>query len=140
MKERKITVEIEYRETQHFRAEDLQRLFRSVNWDSGNYPEKLVRGMEHSTHVISAWDGSRLVGLVRALDDGATAAFLHYLLVDPAYQGLHIGDELMKRVLAYFNDFLYIKIMPSDPKTIPFYKRFGFKEYENYSALEIKRI
>jgi len=43
--------------------------------------------MHNSTRVISAWDGDKLVGLVRALDDGETVAFLHYLLVDPAYQG-----------------------------------------------------
>ncbi len=76
---------------------------------------------------------------LRALDDGATVAFLHYLLVNPAYQGKHIGDELMKRILKMFEDLLYVKIMPSDPKTIPFYKKFGFEEYENYSALVIKK-
>lgn len=40
--------------------------------------------MRNSTHVISAWDGDRLIGLVRSLDDGATIAFLHYVLVDPS--------------------------------------------------------
>ena len=90
--------------------------------------------------MISAWDGDRLVGLVRGLDDGATAAFLHYLLVDPAYQGQHIGEELMKRILSFYEDLLYVKIIPSDPKTIPFYERFGFREYDNYSAMVIKRL
>ena len=36
---------------------------------------------------------------MRGLDDGETVAFLHYLLVDPAYQGQHIGQELMERIL-----------------------------------------
>lgn len=66
-----------------------------MGWDSGRYPEQLKRGMEHSSQVISAWDGDKLIGLVRGLDDGETVAFLHYLLVDPAYQGQHIGQELM---------------------------------------------
>ncbi|WP_139176503.1 GNAT family N-acetyltransferase [Butyrivibrio sp. ob235] len=26
------------------------------------------------------------------IDDGETIAFIHYLLVDPEYQGQHIGD------------------------------------------------
>ncbi len=123
-----------------FREEDLKQLFLSVHWESGRYPERLVKAMHNSTHVISAWDGERLVGLVRGLDDGVTVAFLHYLLVDPAYQGLHIGEELMRRILSYYEDLLYIKIMPSDPKTISFYERFGFQQYDNYSAMVIKHF
>ena len=46
----------------------------------------------------------------------------------------------MERVLDGYKEFLYIKIMPSDPATIPFYEKFGFKQYGNYSALEIKRL
>ena len=79
--------------------------------------------MHNSTRVISAWDGDKLVGLVRALDDGETVAFLHYLLVDSAYQGQYIGDELMKRIMSFYQNLLYAKVMPSDPKTIPFYER-----------------
>lgn len=131
---------IKYKKTKVFTAAELQRLFLSVNWESGNYPEKLVRAMQNSSHVISAWDGNKLVGLVRALDDGETVAFLHYLLVDPAYQGLHIGDELMKQIISCFEDLLYVKVMPSDPKTIPFYERYGFQQYNNYAAMERKHF
>ena len=131
---------IEYRETKDFTPEELHRLFLSVNWESGNYPEKLVRAMKNSTQVVSAWDGGKLIGLVRALDDGETVAFLHYLLVDPAYQGQHIGDELMKQIMNKFTDLLYVKVIPSDPKTIRFYERYGFKQYDNYSAMVCKHF
>ncbi len=131
---------IEYKESKDFTIPELQRLFLSVKWESGNYSEKLVRAMHNSTHVISAWDGDKLVGLVRALDDGETVAFLHYLLVDPAYQGQHIGDELMKRIMKCFANLLYVKIMPSDPKTIPFYERYGFQQYDNYAAMVWKNF
>lgn len=131
---------ITYRTTKEFTPESLQRLFRSVRWESGNYPDKLARAMANSTAVVSAWDGDRLVGLVRALSDGETVAFLHYLLVDPAYQGQHIGDELMRRILAPMADLLYVKIMPSDPATIPFYARYGFRQYDHYSAMVRKQF
>ncbi len=133
-------MKIEYRRTKDFTATELQRLFLSVKWESGNYPEKLVRAMRNSTQVISAWDGSKLIGLVRALDDGETVAFLHYLLVDPAYQGQHIGDELMNQIMQCFENLLYVKVMPSDPKTIAFYKRYGFQQYDNYSAMVRKNF
>lgn len=128
-------MKIEYKQTKEFTADQLQRLFLSVGWESGKYPDRLVRAMLNSTHVISAWDGERLAGLVRALDDGETVAFLHYLLVDPAYQGCHIGDELMKRIMSFYENLLYVKIMPSDPKTVPFYERYGFRQYDNYCAM-----
>ncbi len=75
---------IEYREDKEFEEAQLKRLFLSVQWESGRFAKKLVQGMRNSTKVISAWDGSKLVGLVRGLSGGATVAFLHYLLVDPA--------------------------------------------------------
>lgn len=131
---------ITYQETKEFSAEDLQELFRSVLWESANYPERLAKAMHNSTAVISAWDGEKLVGLVRGLDDGATVAFIHYLLVRPEYQKFHIGTELMNRLLMRYQDLLYIKIVPSDPNTIPFYKRFGFRQYDNYSAMVIKHF
>lgn len=49
-------MEIEYKQTKDFTADELQKLFLSVHWESGNYPEKLVRAMHNSTRVISAWD------------------------------------------------------------------------------------
>ncbi len=56
---------IEYKQTKEFTVDQLQRLFLSVNWESGKYPEKLVRAMLNSSRVISAWDVDKLVGLVR---------------------------------------------------------------------------
>lgn len=135
-----MTMTIEYRQTRDFTEEDLRRLFLSVGWESGRYPKRLVTAMRNSTHVISAWDGDRLIGLVRALDDGAATAFLHYVLVDSKYQGRHIGDELMKRIMKNFTDLLHVKVIPSDPRTITFYERYGFRQYDNYSATVKKNM
>ena len=137
---RRNIMKIEYKQTKEFSAAQLQRLFFSVNWESGKYPDKLVRAMNNSTRVISAWDGNKLVGLVRALDDGETVAFIHYLLVDPEYQGQHIGDNLMKQIMNFYEKLLYVKVIPSDSKTIPFYERYGFRQYDNYSAMVRKQL
>lgn len=131
---------ITYKETKEFAKEQLEDLFLSVNWQSGKYPDKLVAGMKNSSHVISAWDNERLIGLARGLDDGVTVAFVHYLLVNPEYQKYHIGTELLNRLLKKFENHLYVKIMPSDPNTIRFYEKFGFRQYDNYSAMVISRL
>ena len=134
------TIEITYKEIKDFSEKQLEELFLSVNWESAKYPSKLVRAMKNSSRVVSAWDGERLVGLARAIDDGETVALIHYVLVNPAYQGLHIGYELVSRLISAYKDLLYIKVMPSEKKNIAFYEKFGFKQYDNYSAMIIKHM
>jgi len=130
----------EYRETKNFKPEELEDLFLSVNWESGKYPNRLAEAMKNSSAVISAWDEGKLVGLVRSLDDGVCTAFIHYLLVRPQYRKDHIGGTLMKKILSRYADYMYVKIMPSDKALIPFYRKFGFEQYDNYCSLEIKRL
>ncbi len=52
------------------------------------------------TRNIGAWDGTRLVGVLRMLSDGYLFTFVPEVLVDPAYRGRGIGRELMNRALA----------------------------------------
>ena len=127
---------ISYKDTKDFTAPELKRLFLSVNWESGKHPEALWEGMHNSSVVLSAWDGDRLVGLLRGLDDGHTVGFIHYLLVDPAYQGQHIATHLMQQLMERYQHLLHVKVMPTDKSTIPFYEKFGFRQYDHYSALE----
>lgn len=131
---------IEYKEQKEFLREDLEALFLSVGWESGEYSNRLVKAMKNSSVVISAWSKSKLIGLARSIDDGATVAFIHYVLVNPAYQKYHIGSELMKRILDKYKDILYVKVMPSSPNTIDFYSKLGFKQYDNYSAMVINNM
>lgn len=127
---------IEYRDTKEFSATELERLFLSVGWESGKYPEKLREAMLHSSQVISAWENGRLVGLIRGLDDGVTVGFIHYFLVDPACQGQVIGSSLLGKLMERYSHLLHVKVMPSDSATLPLYEKFGFRQYPNYTALE----
>ena len=33
-----------------------------------------------------------------------------------------------------------MKLVPSDPATVPFYEKFGFRRYEKYTALERENL
>ncbi len=78
---------IVYKETKDFTEQEVEELFLSVKWLSGKYPERLIKALKSSSLVVTAWDGTQLVGLIRALDDGEMVAFLHYLLVHPRLSG-----------------------------------------------------
>ena len=84
-----------YNDTREFSPEALEELFLSVQWESGNHPERLAKALRHYGAVFSAWDGSRLAGLVAAMDDGTMTAYVHYLLVHPRYQGCGVGSWLL---------------------------------------------
>ncbi len=117
---------ITYGTTKNFTPGQLQKLFKSVDWSSGDYPERLVKAMRGYSKVLSAWDGDVLVGLVAAMDDGEMTAYIHYLLVNPGYQRRGIGRELMRRIKDEYRDYLKIVLIAYSGGT-EFYCSLGFK-------------
>ena len=130
---------IDYSDQKEFTKEELERLFLSVDWSSGHFPDKLVVAMRNYKAVYSAWDGDKLVGLISVMDDGIMNAYVHYLLVDPEYQGLSIGKELVSRVKDYYKDYMRICVIAYD-SAIEFYKRCGFEVSEGCSAMCITTL
>ena len=116
---------IEYKETKILKPEDLQDLFLSVEWSSGHYPEKLAAAMKNSGSVFTAWDNGKLIGLINALDDGVMTAYVHYLLINPGYQGKGVGKELVRLISEKYKDYLRIVLIAYD-KEIGFYQNCGF--------------
>lgn len=129
----------EYKETHDFTAEQLERLFLSVEWSSGHYPDKLVTAMKNFETVYSAWDGDRLVGMICAMDDSIMTAYVHYLLVDPEYQGRGIGRMLVEKVKEKYSDFLRIVLVAYDAE-LDFYKNCGFKKSDDSSPMFITSL
>jgi GNAT superfamily N-acetyltransferase len=132
-------MEIVYKNTHHFSKKELQDLFLAVEWSSGHFPEKLVIAMRNFETVYSAWDEDRLVGLICAMDDGIMNAYVHYLLVDPEYQGLAIGKNLVERVKDYYKDYMRICVIAYDT-AIEFYKHCGFEVSEGASPMCITTL
>lgn len=128
---------ITYTDERNFTEEQSQRLFLSVGWVSGRYPRRLHKALMGSSTVFTAWDGDRLVGLVRVLDDTEMTAYLHYVLVDPQYQGQGIAGHLVEMVKEKYRDYLYIEVMPEESKNATFYERHGFTVMSDGVAMQI---
>jgi ribosomal protein S18 acetylase RimI-like enzyme len=122
-------MDITYKVTKEFSSQELQDLFLSVNCSSGNYPDKLVRAMRNSSTVFSAWENQKLVGLINVLDDSIMTAYIHYLLINPKYQHIGIGETLTRLVVAKYQSFLRIIVISYD-KEAGFYERCGFETGE----------
>lgn len=132
-------MEIVYKNTHHFSKKQLQELFLSVEWSSGNFPEKLVISMKNFDTVYSAWDGEELVGLISAMDDGIMNAYVHYLLVKPDYQLKGIGKGLVERVKNHYKDYLKIVVITLN-QNARFYEYCGFEKQEDKKALFITEL
>lgn len=128
-----------YKNTHDFSGEQLQELFLSVEWSSGHYPDKLVKAMKNFETVFSAWDGDKLVGMICAMDDGIMTAYVHYLLVNPAYQGQHIGREIVRMVKEKYSDYLRIAVIAYDNE-LAFYENCGFKKSDESSPMFITSL
>ena len=128
-----------YRDIKDFSEKDLQDLFLSVAWSSGNYPEQLVIAMKNSGSVFTAWDDSKLVGLANVLDDGIMTAYVHYFLINPAYQGKGIGKELIRLITEKYKDYLRIVLIAYD-KEIGFYEQCGFEAGQEKTPMFITSL
>ena len=128
---------IKYTEEKTFTQDQVQELFKSVGWISAEYPQRLYKALMNSQTVITAWDGDRLVGLARVLDDSELVAFIHYVLVHPEYQGQKIAGNMVEYIRDKYKNYLYIEGMPEDSKNVAFYERHGFHVMEGGTPIQI---
>ncbi|MCI1659914.1 GNAT family N-acetyltransferase [Bifidobacterium psychraerophilum] len=129
-------MDITYTTERDFTKDDVRRLFASVGWVSADYPNHLHAALMGSSMVFSAWAGGRLTGLVRVLDDGCMTAYVHYVLVDPEYQGHGIAGHLMTMVKDHYEDYLYVEVMPEESRNASFYQQHGFSIMQDGVAMQ----
>ncbi len=132
-------MEITYRTARELDRDALAALFLSVDWASGRHPERLQRAIGGSDHVVTAWSGGRLVGLMNALSDGELTAYFHYLVVHPAHQGRGIGRELVARMTAHYRGCTRL-VLVAYKEEVPFYERCGFRLAERALPVQITTL
>lgn len=130
-------MDIRCTEEKNFTQQQVQELFLSVGWISGQYPQRLYKALMNSSTVITAWDNNRLVGLIRVIDDTELVAYIHYVLVHPNYQGRKIAGTMLNLIKEKYRDYLYIEVMPEESKNAAFYQKFGFTLMENGAAMQL---
>ena len=88
---------------------------------------RVTRMLENANVRISAWDGERLVGFLRAMTDYTFDCCLNDLAVDPAYQRQGLGRELVEQLRGQLEDGTLIFLLSAKDAT-EFYMKYGFKE------------
>ncbi len=107
---------------------EILNLYDSVGWT--NYtsnPSILTNAYKHSLKILGAYDGDRLVGIIRVVGDGYSMVYIQDIIVLPEYQRKGIGTLLLEQILLEYKN-VYQKVLVTDntEKTIQFYKSAGF--------------
>lgn len=99
-----------------------------VGWPNPPSPERHLALLRGSSHVLLALDTAtgRVVGFINAISDGVLSAYIPLLEVLPAWQGMGIGRELTRRMLARLGS-LYMVDLLCDAELQPWYAQLGMQ-------------
>ncbi len=120
---------IRYVENPSIALEDVLPLYEAVEWTNyTQHPTMLKVAYENSLHMLGAFnEEGKLVGVLRAVGDGASILFIQDILVYPAYQHQGIGTKLLQITLEKYKNVYQIQLATDDStKTVSFYESNGF--------------
>lgn len=123
-------------------SEQVLHLYDACGWV--NYtqnPETLMQALENSLCVIAAWDGDRLVGLVRAVGDACTILYIQDILVLPAYRRRGIGSHLIRMLLDRYHHVRQKVLLTDDATDVrAFYESLGFHSCDKGGLVAFARF
>lgn len=88
-------------------------------------PARMQQMLELANLVLTAWHGSRLVGIARSLSDFSFCTYLSDLAVDVDYQRAGIGKELIRRTQEAGG--LATVYLFAAPKAVDYYGHVGMR-------------
>ena len=105
---------IRFSDTKEFTKAQLAVLYETAGHPSAKDPVRLKAAAAGSSRVISAWDGKRLVGLIRAIDDGALTAYVCETVVCPGEEEKQIACALRERLCEVYGGSFRVDGLPEN--------------------------
>ncbi len=133
---------IQIKPYENFDEAEIVELYSSVGWTVyAAAPDMLKRAYAGSMCVLGAYDGEKLVGIVRAVGDGASIMFIQDLLILPRYQRMGIGTRLMNALMEKYGNMYQTELMTdNEERTVAFYRSLGFKEAGEMGCCAFKKM
>ena len=97
-------------------------------------PERIRRMFEDSNVVISAYDGDRLVGLLRGWTDFVWDGYVCDLAVHPAFQKAGVGRQLLDLAVGLGEGIQWV--LQAAPLARDYYAHVGWAKIENAWKME----
>ncbi len=113
--------------------EELSALYRAAPLGNKTVPT-LKTSFANSMFRLFVYEGGRLVGVGRALADGADCAYICDVAVMPSHQGTGLGKEIVGRLVELCRGHKKI-LLYAVPGKEPFYRKFGFVRMRTAMAI-----
>jgi GNAT superfamily N-acetyltransferase len=91
--------------------------------------ERMARMLDEANLVLTAWEGTLLVGISRSITDWVYCTYLSDLAVRADYQGRGIGKELVRLTREATPQATLILL--AAPKAVDYYPRIGMTRHES---------
>jgi GNAT superfamily N-acetyltransferase len=116
-------------------VDEVLALYESVGWTAyTGDATQLMCALAGSHRVVAAREDERLVGLARAVSDGASIAYLQDVLVHPEVQRSGVGRLLVDRLFTEYPDVRqHGLITDAEVSQRAFYEALGFTEVHDHS-------
>jgi len=101
-------------------------LFQAVGWGVRDLGE-VRAAFARSTFKAFAFDGPKLIGFGRTIDDGRFYATVVDVVVDPGYQRQGVGRAIVEDLQSRLGAFLVVTLTAT-PQVQPFYQRLGWRK------------
>ena len=117
-----------------------------VDWnleEKGITNERAKESLKKSPICVCAYDGRKIVGMIRLSGDLSMYGYIQDTIVSPEYQGKEIGSNLLNKILENIKGKkgYLLGVCPSKI-SVNFYEKVGFikrpEEPNGFMSLEIK--
>ena len=130
------------KEYKEYIEQEIVKLYADAGWKA--YLDDLHAlkcGYENSLITLAAYEGEELLGIIRAVGDGATIVFIQDIIVLKKYQRQGIGTALLKEVLDRFKSVRQIELVTDNTeKTKAFYRSVGFRDLSEIGCCGFMRV
>ena len=109
---------------------DYLRLRASVGW-AVMTQEQAINAVSKCFTSICAYDGDKVIGMIRLLWNGDNSAYISDVIVDENYRGQGIGKYMVQTIVQRLKDnmkegyFIKLFLMAAEGRE-SFYEQFGF--------------
>jgi len=121
-------------------AAEIVNLYGDADWwEEGYTPEFITPMLAGSFAAIGVYDGEKLVGMGRAIADGASDAYIQDIVVLSSYRKRGIGAAIVRELVARLKaaGVDWIGLIAS-PGAAHFYQSLGFEELKDHTPMRLR--
>ena len=130
---------IEYFKPEERHCAAMADLYREAGWISAEADTAFISAIIPTSLWLGAFDGEQLVGIARAITDGASDGYIQDVVVAHSYRLRGIGGELVTRLTTELRgqgvDWIGLIAVPGSE---PFYKSLGFERLAEHTPMKLK--